>query len=202
MMNHVKEFLDTSTIHGLSWISGSKGFNRLIWIIIVIGGFSGAAYLIYESFHNWAASPISTTIETLPISQITFPNVTVCPPRNSFLNLNYDIIQSENLTPSAKIRNELFEYTLNVIQDDFYNEIITNLTKMQDPDRYYNWYHGFTKINFPYYNTSYNQLSYYTFTSARSGNISTQYYGEMFDAEKVDGQLDIMISINAEGKVY
>ena len=92
-MKQVKEFLDTSTIHGLSWISSTRRWSRLLWLLIVIGGFSGAGYLIYESFHNWAQSPISTTVETLPISQVTFPNVTVCPPKTLFPNLNYDILR-------------------------------------------------------------------------------------------------------------
>jgi len=81
-MEHIKAFLDTSTIHGLSWISVSRKWSRLFWIMVVFGGFVGAGTLIYNSFHNWYQSPITTTIETLPISEITFPNVTVCPPEN------------------------------------------------------------------------------------------------------------------------
>ena len=52
-------------------------------------------YLIHLAFDNWHQSPISTTIETWPISQITFPNVTICPPKNLFLNLNYNILQAK-----------------------------------------------------------------------------------------------------------
>ena len=74
-MEHVKEFLDNSTIHGLSFISSTRRFSRLFWILIVIGGFSGAGYIIYTSFYNWGQSPITTTIETLPISELTLPNV-------------------------------------------------------------------------------------------------------------------------------
>ena len=96
-MEHIKTFLDTSTIHGLSWISSSTKWSKLIWILIVIGGFTGAGYLIYESFHNWQQSPITTTIETLPISEIIFPNVTVCPPKNSLLELNYDIMKANEI---------------------------------------------------------------------------------------------------------
>ena len=81
-MDHVKEFLDNSTIHGLSFISSTRRWSRLFWILVVIGGFSGAGYMIYTSFHNWGQSPISTTIETLPISELTLPNVTVCPPKS------------------------------------------------------------------------------------------------------------------------
>ena len=108
-MEYFKTFLDSSTIHGLNYISSSRRWSRLFWIFVVIGGFSSAAYLIYESFANWKQSPISTTIETLPISQITFPNVTVCPPKNLFLNLNYDILHSEKVKINKEIKNKMIE---------------------------------------------------------------------------------------------
>ena len=78
IIQEIKQFLELSTVHGLSYISTAKKWSRLFWILVVIGGFSGAGYLIHVSFDNWKQSPISTTIEILPISQITFPNVTVC----------------------------------------------------------------------------------------------------------------------------
>ena len=158
-------------------------------------GFSGAGYLIYTSFHNWEQSPISTTIETLPISQIKFPNVTVCPPRNSFLNLNYDFKQSETIKIDNNSRKKLFDFALDVIQDDFHKEVVTNLSKVEDPDRYYNWYHGYTLIAYPYHDTVYNQLFYHVTTSATSGNISTQYFGDKFEANKVDGNIYFKIYI-------
>ena len=137
-MENVKEFMDTSTIHGLSRISSTKRFARFFWILIVIVGLFGAGCLIYESWYNWGQSPITTTIENLPISKITFPNVTVCPPKNLFLNLNHDIEKSENVKLDTNTRKEFFELALDEIQDEFYKEIVTNLSKLEDPDRYYN----------------------------------------------------------------
>ena len=200
-MEHVKEFLDSSTIHGLSWISGTRRWSRLFWILIVIGGFSGAGYLIYTSFDNWEKSPITTTIETLPISQITFPNVTVCPPRNSFLNLNDDFKQSENIKLDNDTRDELFDFALEVIQDEFHEEIMTNMSKVEDPERYYNWYHGYTKIQYPFYPAWTNQLWYFVYTSATSGNISTQHFGDKFDPNKVDDNIYIRIRVNVPPSV-
>ena len=193
-MDYVKEFLDTSTIHGLSRISSTRRLLRLFWILIVIGGFSGAGYLIYKSFETWQQSPITTTIEALPISQIRFPNVTVCPPKNSFLNLNYDIQQSENVGLENNTRKELLDFALDVIQGEFYKVMMRNLSKVEDPDRYYNWYHGYTRIVYPYFKDE--QLYYNVFTSAKSGNISTKYFGDKFDNIKVEN--NIMIRINLE----
>ena len=77
----MQEFLGSSTIHGLIYIAGNRGLVRLFWICVVIAGFTGSFVLIQQSFSSWAESPITTTIETLPISDIDFPIVTVCPKR-------------------------------------------------------------------------------------------------------------------------
>ena len=122
MSYDIKEFLDTSTIHGLSFISSTRRWSRLFWILVVIGGFSGAVYMIYTSFYNWGQSPITTTIETLPISELRLPNVTVCPPKNSLLNLNYDIVHSDEMKLDNDTRKELFDFALDVVQDEFYQE--------------------------------------------------------------------------------
>ena len=78
-MDVIKEFLATSTIHGLQYILASKKVIKLFWLLIVITGFSGAGILINLSFQHWDASPISTTIETRPIEDIILPKITVCP---------------------------------------------------------------------------------------------------------------------------
>ena len=149
-MEHIKTFLESSTIHGLYYISSTRRWSRLFWILTVIGGFSGAGYLINLSFDNWDQSPITTTIETLPISKITFPNVTVCPPKNLFLNLNYDILQSGKRKLEKDKRQEFIKTSSDIIQDHFYHELMKNLSKLEDSKRYYNWYNGYTEIKYPY----------------------------------------------------
>ena len=182
-MEQIKAFLDTSTIHGLSWISSTSQCSRIFWIIVVISGFSFALFLINQSFYN------STTVATLPISQVKFPNVTVCPPKNSFLNLNYDIQQAEKISLTKDSRKELLDYVTDVIQEEFYEEVMKNLAKFVDPDRFYNWYHGMTKIIYPYYSPMKNHLFYTLYTSATSGNFSTQYFREPFNVFKVNGKV-------------
>ena len=87
-MAGLTDFLESSTIHGVSYISTTKKASRLFWVLVVCSGFCGAFVLIYQSFESWEESPITTTIETLPISEITFPKVAVCPPKDAFTNLN------------------------------------------------------------------------------------------------------------------
>ena len=120
MNDGTKEFLDSSTIHGLALVSSTRRWRRLFWILVVIAGFSFAGFMIYNLFYSWGKSPITTTIETLPISELTLPNVTVCPPKNSLLNLNYDIVHSDEMNLVYDTREELFDFALDVVQDDFY----------------------------------------------------------------------------------
>ena len=98
-MEELKQFLESTSIHGLYFISQAKTYVRLFWTIVVLVGFTVALFLIYESFYNWDQSPISTTIETLPITEVTFPKVTVCPEKNSFTSLNYDIMEADEILP-------------------------------------------------------------------------------------------------------
>ena len=71
----VKEYLESSTIHGLVYISTTRSLVRLFWILAVFLGFSWAAVMINHSLQSWAESPVSTTIETRSIAEIRFPQV-------------------------------------------------------------------------------------------------------------------------------
>ena len=91
-MEYVANFLESSTIHGLAYIATSRKYVRLFWIVVVIAGFTVAGILIQTSFQSWNDSPVKTTIETHSISKITFPKVTVCPPKNTYTDFNYDLM--------------------------------------------------------------------------------------------------------------
>ena len=202
MKNNFKEFLDTSTIHGLSWISSTTKYVRLVWTSVVIGGFSLAIILIQEAFYNWDQSPISTTVESLPISHLTFPNVTVCPPKNSFLNLNFDIEESKNIKLDDKTRDELYEYAMDVIQNEFFDELMSNLSKIEEKNRFHNWYKGYSAIKHPFFDMATNQLTYLVITNAPAGNISTKMFENRFDPNWVDGNLKVVVKINYPQSVF
>ena len=88
-MTVLTSFLENSSIHGLGFIAQTRAFARVFWVIVVILGFTLASLLIMTSFQDWAENPVTTTIETLPIEKVPFPQITVCPPKNTFTNLNY-----------------------------------------------------------------------------------------------------------------
>ena len=186
-----RSFLESSTIHGLVYISTESKFARLFWILVVSTGFLLASYLIDDAFVNWEESPIKTTIETRPISEITFPKVTVCPPKNSFTDLNYDIVSQENVTLTEEDRQDIFQLALNRHYDDHVQRIVRNMSKLEEDNRFYNWYHGYTKIRLPIWMEYYDEwtLKFYTETSATSGTLRTQYFGDQFMSDKIERAL-------------
>ena len=192
-MKELNYFLETSTIHGLYHISTTRKYVKLFWIWVVLGGFSGAFVLIYQSFKGWEDSPYTTTIKTLPITDITFPKVTVCPPKNTFTNLNFDLMLADNLTINDEDRHMLSDYMLDLLHDSFYWELIFNISLIQDEDRYHNWYKGYNLIDIPFEN--HGQLQYTIYTTATSGTISTKYFGYDFKPEKVPNSLKVHLDM-------
>ena len=196
-MENMKLFLETSSIHGLTFISTTRNNWRLFWILVVIFGFIGASVMIYQSFQAWDESPVTTTIETLPIEKIAFPKVTVCPPKNTYTDLNYDLIRTESVDLEHETRVELTNLAMNLLQNHSHVEILKNLSKMEEKDRYFNWYNGYTQITVPYPNSLENKYDQYykIHTYDKSGSISTKNFGENFDADKVDEDLFYSVEV-------
>ena len=194
-MSFLKQFLESSTIHGLVYISTESKFARFFWFLVVITGFTIASLLINDSFANWAESPLKTTTEKRSISELTFPKVTVCPPKNTFTDLNYDLMMLENMTFSNKTRQELLSLTFNEFENkdgDIWPW--SNIGKLEEENRFYNWYHGYTKVQLPFWNQE-QGLNYGIFTSATTGSIKTQYFGDKYDPDKIERQLYFEINI-------
>ncbi len=191
-MEGLRTFLESSTIHGLTYISTTKKCARLFWFLVVITGFVGASLLIKESFDSWSESPVKTTIKTLPISEIRFPKVTVCPPKNTFTDLNYDLMHNENMTLSEGMRDEMFKYALDALKEESFSQ--SKWAKFHEEDRFYNWYHGYTQIRRPYYFLD-DSLSISIVTTATSGVVTTQQFGKEFKPKLVERKLSYKVNV-------
>ena len=79
------DFLENSSICGLAHIANSKTkIEKAYWIVVSVLMVAGALYLIADAFDDWAKNPISTITEPETISNVTFPQIVVCPPKVSF----------------------------------------------------------------------------------------------------------------------
>ena len=112
-------------------------------------------------------------------------------------------MKSEEIKIDEEKRKEIFDFALEVIQDAFYNEFMGNLSKVEDRDRNRNFYHGYTKIEYPIFavnNYDYYGLHYRIKTSASSGKISTKDFAKEFDVDNIESDLHIQLIVYVPNK--
>ena len=194
-MELVRTFLESSSIHGLSYIASTRKVARIGWFLIVFVSFSCAANFIFASFQSWSKNPVTTTIETLPLSDIRLPKITICPPRNTFTDLNYDMKQNENIAFTKETRDEMIKTADDIISNHVFLDIFN---KLNEENRFFNWYHGFSQLTFPRMNYQLNDggnLKWTAQTSALSGLVYTNNFGEEFNLKKVQRSVTFLFKI-------
>ena len=184
----ISEYLENSTIHGLSHIAKTnRSLLRVIWIVVVSSGFSFAGYLIWQSVDNWNQNPVATTISTYPIEQVTFPKIYVCPPKHTYTNLNYDIVHTKNVSLSDEIIQELKDLVEFKIEEAEMEKIMFEIDSLYERNKYLNWYEGLTEIKLPEKN-SYNgdNFQYLEFLSAKNkGVVKSMSFNQQFQRDKM-----------------
>ena len=80
--NTIKEnvinYLLTTTIHGLRYLYDGKNWvEKIVWLIIILGCFTGCFNLISQSLDEAAKEPILTTVETTKVQNVPFPAITI-----------------------------------------------------------------------------------------------------------------------------
>ena len=51
----IQEFARTTTIHGIAYVfdNALKTFDRILWVAIIVRGFSLASFIIHDSVMDW-----------------------------------------------------------------------------------------------------------------------------------------------------
>ena len=107
----LRDFLSTSTIHGLSHIASAKSLVvQILWLVIVSLGFGFAIHLISASYVEWMETPFSSVTTTQPISKLDFPEVTLCPPLGSNTALNQVLEQVDEEKQRVGLREDLKKF--------------------------------------------------------------------------------------------
>ena len=103
-------------------------------------------------------------------------------------------MKSENISLDKNTRDELYKYALDVIQNEFFEELMGNFSKIDEKKRYHNWYYGYSEIKYPYFDLGTNQLTYKLKTNAQNGNVSTKDFGKTFYPNKGSIKKEILKS--------
>jgi acid-sensing ion channel, other len=101
------EYFDNSNIHGLRYLTDKdrSWVERLWWLVMVMSALYGCIRLISNVYDKWQANPVIISISetAIPISEIPFPAITICPQtksKKSIFNLT-DVLErmaKENLS--------------------------------------------------------------------------------------------------------
>ena len=82
LLKTVKEYSESSTVHGVGYIfaSGQHVLERLLWVLVVLVGISLATFFSVEAYLAWGDFPVITSVSTtaLPIEDLAWPSVTLC----------------------------------------------------------------------------------------------------------------------------
>ena len=91
-------------------------------------------------------------------------------------------------------RNKLIKYVAELLHDHLFENLKANLSKIQDPDRYFNWYKGYSALTLPSTDEE-NFFTYNLVTRAPSGTIWTEDFGEKFNADNVEERIHYDIQV-------
>ena len=84
---------------------------------------------------------------------------------------------AENISLTEEMKDELVNKAQKIIDE---HTFMGDLDVLQEDDRYYNWYYGYSEMRRSYTKSS-EKLVQKIFTSATSGVITTQYFDEQFN---------------------
>ena len=198
-METLKEFFEVSSIHGLYQISKSKSIKRIFWSVVSTSGFILAFSQIYENFQNFSKTPISTIVETWPIEKVTFPSIIVCPVKDTFTNLNYDLVNAGSYNLNKEERNHLIQLFYESFQEVDYKITMDYMKEMRQNDLLRTYYEKLTQIEIPSKSELLGNLMFVRIhTYATSGQIQTPYFEKkIFNPNhfKLDFSFDLEIVV-------
>ena len=120
--------------------------GKCLWLSFVCLGFIGAGLLIGKSYFEWQKSPVATSISTLSIEDLDFPNVTVCPPKGSNTALNYDLMKADNDLVTEQERGKLLQDAYSAFVEAPFQEHFDRLLSQVNPENLENLFRGYQSI--------------------------------------------------------
>ena len=116
-MKTLSDYASASAIHGVAYLNPSSNTagERILWLILVALAFAFASHEVRILYQRWQDNPVITVLDTvtLPIEEIEFPAVTICPQGSSKDIMNAALFEqfkdfvfdkTENLTNFRKLK--------------------------------------------------------------------------------------------------
>ena len=83
MIDTARNFSSTTSIHGIVYVGSHEHSKcgRLFWIAAVVLAIAGTAFQLFSILNQWNDQLVVTNLDTisLPVEDVDFPSVTLCP---------------------------------------------------------------------------------------------------------------------------
>ena len=161
-------------------ISTQSKSVKVLWLLITCLGFIGAGFLIAKSYNEWQKNPIATSITTKPISDLEFPVVTVCPPKDSNTALYHDLVKAGNSTLTEKDRQSLKSAAFDIFMEKSHKDYVKSMLTTSYMGEIDQFLQGFYSLPMPY--PSDKGLLIIRMWNL-NGTIQTPWFGEDYEEE-------------------
>ena len=162
---------------------------KTLWFLVVCLGFIGAGILIGKSYKEWQDKPIATSITTHPIDDLDFPNVTICPPKNSNTALYHDLVKAGNGYLSGEHKKWLRKAAYDIFIEDTHKDYAEKMLVFSNMGNMDQVFQGFHSLPTPYNNEKGLKIKMWNL----NGTITTPGFKADYVEEYYKGDKDILM---------
>ena len=146
---------------------------------------------------KWQENPIATSITTHPIDDLDFPNVTICPPKNSNTALYHDLVKVGSGSLSDENRETLRRAAYEIFIENSHKEHVRKMLAtlhMENIDQVLQGFHSLPK---PYNDANGLKTEMWNL----NGTITTPWFGGDFVEEYYKEDTDFLVILRLPGDI-
>ena len=146
---------------------------------------------------KWQENPIATSITTHPIEDLDFPNVTICPPKNSNTALYHDLVKVGNRSLSNENKEILKRAAFEIFIENSHKEHVKNMFATLHMGNIVQVLQGFHSVPTPYNDA----IGLKTEMWNLNGTITTPWFGGGFVEEYYKEDKDFLVILRLPGDI-
>ena len=110
VLREVNSFSEETSIHGFSYLSKHRHWlTKIIWSALLGTALTLAVLMIQQNFIDAENHPLSTTLDTISVTDVPFPAVTIFPghygKEMALFKRMFDYLQFERYEETDELRN-------------------------------------------------------------------------------------------------
>jgi hypothetical protein len=80
LKQYLTSYFTEASLHGLQYLTNGRGIlEKAIWAFLIVLNITIAVVFIHTSTVTWISTPVVTSVDLTPLSNLNFPAITLCP---------------------------------------------------------------------------------------------------------------------------